>query len=321
MKVCNLSIILPILPKHQQLWKYTNNHVINRKRRLWVLQSFGYDLKMLFFNIEMTHSFTYRYLISESTHYFMGTKRKPLYLKNNIQKLNIQIQKKILLLNADYEWNKQCKTHQKLQKWCLDYIQRNKLLKVLLKKSHNNDLAILLDTDEIPYPHVLRKIIHCSFLNNKDSIDMIRLTSVHHLYGFHCMDPKKWDHGPRLISIKFLRSNNFTFDKFYNLRLRGKYSVAGIEDAGMHLSYFGTAQDIQHKLNVWGHANIYKDPESKSISTIQKCIRNCHDIIGRDYRASFCEKTPLKNLRKTTRVNFPREVLESSFFKNTMPYV
>ena len=101
MKVCNLSIILPILPKHQQLWKYTNNHVINRKRRLWVLQSFGYDLKMLFFNIEMTHSFTYRYLISESTHYYMGNKRKPLYLKNNIQKLKPGVQKKILLLNVD----------------------------------------------------------------------------------------------------------------------------------------------------------------------------------------------------------------------------
>ena len=315
MHVCNVSVTLPRLPKYQKFWFDANIKTVNRARRLWVLQSFGYDFDMLSFTLGIINPYAYRFVISESTHYYMGNKRKPLYLKMNIHKLRQEIQEKIVLLDADEDWEKNCKLFQQKRKWCLEYVQMNQLLNVLLDRSSQYDLALYADTDEIPYPHILQKIIHCSVLSPYDSIDMVRMISTHYLYGFHCVDPGKWNHGPRLISIKFLHSTNFTSEQFYSLRLRESFSVGGFENAGMHLSYFGSIYDIQHKLEVWGHANWYLNPDSKSFDTIQKCVRNCHDIVSKKFKASFCYKTPLRHLQKITSVQLPPGVMKQSIPK------
>ena len=88
----------------------------NSKLNLHHNLNIRYDFDMLSFTLGIINPYAYRFVISESTHYYMGNKRKPLYLKMNIHKLRREIQEKIVLLDADEDWEKNCKLFQTKEK-------------------------------------------------------------------------------------------------------------------------------------------------------------------------------------------------------------
>ena len=162
---------------------------------------------------------------------------------------------------------------QNLNSWERESFQRNYINKGLIE-SHNDDIIIISDIDEIPN---LKKI------NFSEIYEYVfAFSQIHSMYKLNLIRNDKWI-GSKLckkkifVSPQWLRSlkvkkkyNIFRLDKYFSKTYYDKFQI--IEDGGWHLGWLRKSEKIIEKINAYAHTehNILKN---NSKDYIEKCIK------------------------------------------------
>ena len=295
-KLFNITINLPIIKAHRDKWVTSKLRRISYARRVWNLQPFGFDLKMLRLHVEVLEKHIHRFVLVESTFCYRSSRRKPLVFAQNSGVFPKHQRRKIVALNADHV-RPRCGSSEFSR--CFQYEQRNLLLGFARRNIDSADLILCADTDEIARPTILKTIRQTSLFWDDSHPEMLMFAADSYRYGFQCKTVDSWMHGPRIISVRWLKRHNFSRDGFYNTRLRTHYSVASIPKAGWHLSSFGTPREVLRKLKTAGHANLYG---KHTVESVAKCMRHCADFVDKHYRHSGTTEDGLYPMRRGSRL-------------------
>lgn len=127
--------------------------------------------------------------------------------------------------------------------WGREEYQRNFAIKYIKENLQNNDILILADLDEIPKADIIKE-----FKNKKEihSLDM-----DFYYYNFNWLKPTIW-HLAFICRKSHL--NALSIQECRNESLKGTYPR--ISNAGWHLSYFMTINEIKNKVRSFSHEEL-----------------------------------------------------------------
>lgn len=138
-----------------------------------------------------------------------------------------------------------------------------------LSTFNNETIVIMCDIDEIPSDDVF------DYIKNNQVVEPITLSMDFYYYNFKWIKQNKWMFA-YISSLGFLRKNspNIIRQKFY-----GRVGI--IPNAGWHLSYFMTVDEIINKLRSFSHTE-YNKEQYLDRNNIQHAIDNGLDLFKRD---------------------------------------
>eukprot|EP00316_Scyphosphaera_apsteinii_P023445 CAMPEP_0119330506 /NCGR_PEP_ID=MMETSP1333-20130426/78386_1 /TAXON_ID=418940 /ORGANISM="Scyphosphaera apsteinii, Strain RCC1455" /LENGTH=565 /DNA_ID=CAMNT_0007339901 /DNA_START=303 /DNA_END=2000 /DNA_ORIENTATION=- len=289
----------PLIPSKEALWRNSSYHWggSSLKRKAYVLISFGFSLEMLLLHLHTLHAVVDGFMITESKDTYNRQSTKPLLLHDALANGNTipqYIATKIMYREVDLHeaaTTGHCSTRQVgwPRTFCVENWQRYQLLPMLFSVAHVRDVAILADVDEIARPSVVSMLTNCFPFGTRHYqqghqdlknpiIGKYIMTSTLYFFGFHCKLKDAWKNGPHAYAVAHLlavygtehllhsrpqEQGDSMSDRFSQSRLALGYSSPSIEDAGWHLSSFGSPSSIQQKYMSWGHANAFLSDEEQ----------------------------------------------------------
>lgn len=225
--------------------------------------TFNNELDMLEARIQYLYDSVDAFLIVESNYTHSG-KQKPLLLQQNMNRFS-QYSSKMMVRTFAVDEN-----FDFTDSWKLEVAQRDAIM-LFLDQYSNEDIIIVSDVDEIP---------------NKENIEEIK--SLAHLHGGVRLNETMFYYNltNRLVSFPiwgasyaakkgFLRGNSPN-----KVRMEHR-DLPGIQNAGWHLTYFMTAEDIKNKIQSFAHSE-FDTPYYTDTVRIQNCIDNKVDIYERN---------------------------------------
>ena len=179
---------------------------------------------------------------------------------------------------------------------CLEALQRFVLLEMLLgdARASPRDLAIIADVDEIVRPSVVSMLRRCYPWDEDGSglpgSIILRMTLFK--YGVHCDLGNTFMFGARAYSVGHLaRSYSHAanasaaslHEKSMGLTGTRDHQIGPvIDDAGWHLTSFGSASELARKLRTFLHSNIFVHRSTRATALdpgrLERCMRFCLDL-------------------------------------------
>lgn len=223
------------------------------------------ELDMLEFRLRVLDPVVDRFVIVEADRTFSGNK-KPFYYGDNAGRfawakdkiihhpvtVNPNIVRPGVPPPAAFDPAHQC--------WKIEHAQRNAMLSPL--KDFPGDTQILFgDVDEIPR----RDAVH--YLKNAVDTDSGPIVFLMHMFSYNLRFLRNllW-HGTIFTDMNTLRETGCQ-----SMRDMKDHMATGINNCGWHLSWFGGAERIVHKLESFSHQEYNKD-EYKDPLRIAHCI-------------------------------------------------
>ncbi len=195
------------------------------------------------------------FVVSESTRNHQGQKKVLNFKLSNFQKFK----KKIIYLVADPKEG--LKENHKFGHSEIEQHQRN-FISEGLKKSSDNDLILISDSDEIPNLTKLADIKKKYFaFSQKSFCYKLNLSNPNEDNWIGTRGCKKKD----LITPQKLRFMKFKDYKFWRF---DKFNLQIIKDGGWHFSYLLKPEKISEKIRSFSHSedNIKENTEIKNIN-------------------------------------------------------
>lgn len=224
------------------------------------------ELNMLEFRLKILDPLVSNFVIVEADRTFSGNK-KPFYLEENYERFR-PWHKKILYTRfhvpeeflPDPDVEPPSKYDPEHQCWRIEHAQRNAITQAC-RLFPSNTLVMLGDVDEIPRREAVEFLVANSLNKKTPTVLMMYIFS----YNLRFLRGILW-HGTIFTDVKTLREEGAQA-----LRSRKDSIPEGINESGWHLSWFGGADRIKHKIESFSHAEFNKD-EYKDSRRIAHCI-------------------------------------------------
>lgn len=219
---------------------------------------FNNEFEVLEIRLNELNTTVDKFVISESTLTHSGT-NKPAYLKDKLSGSSFldSFKHKIILLEpnlANYN-----------TAWARENAQRL-ALQGPLDLFSEEDIILLSDADEIPSTNF---IASRKFIKN-DAVPYLLSKQYFYYYSFKYRK-KEQCHGTIAFKKKDLKHN------FQNLR-DARFTLPFIENSGWHLSFFGSPEQVQNKIQSFAHTEF---SHCNNINQIRTNIENGIDIFNR----------------------------------------
>ncbi len=223
--------------------------------------------------LNILDEFVDHFVIVESTNDHQGNEKKLNFNINNFKKFK----KKIIYIIVEDTLEAIKKPH----KWgesLVEQHQRNSIMKGL-NKSHDNDLIILSDVDEIPD---LNKL---NIFNKKNRYAVFAQKKFD--YKLNLLNESEGDwHGSKICLKKNLKSpqwlRNLKFKKYPFWRIDKIRDLQIIQNGGWHFSYLLNPEDLLKKIKSFSHGE-FNIPEFTSSEKIVEKIRMKKNIFDLPY--------------------------------------
>lgn len=224
------------------------------------------ELDMLEFRLKILSPLVSYFIIVEADRTFSGNP-KPFYLDeywerfrpwhDKILHTKLHVSEELLpkpeeLPPATYEPSHPC--------WRIEHAQRDAITDAC-EAFPSNTLVMLGDVDEIPRREAVEFLVANSPNKKTPTVLMQYIFS----YNLRFLRSILW-HGTIFTDVKTLREEGAQ-----SLRSRKDSIPEGINQSGWHLSWFGGADRIKHKIESFSHAEFNKD-EYKDPQRIAHCI-------------------------------------------------
>ena len=213
------------------------------------------------------------FVIIESSFTHKGDKRELKFDHKKFEKFR----KKIIYIIVDDTLENIKKSH----KWgesLAEQHQRNSIMKGL-KDSHDNDLIILSDVDEIP------DLTKLNLFNNKNRYAVFSQKKFD--YKLNLLNETEGDwHGSKICLKKNLKSpqwlRNLKFKKYPFWRIDKIKDLQIIKNGGWHFSYLQDPESLLKKIKSFSHGEFNK-PEFTSKEKIAEKIKMQKNIFNLPY--------------------------------------
>ena len=199
--------------------------------------------------LNILDEFVDHFVISESTNDHQGNEKKLNFDINNFKKFK----KKIIYIVVDDTLEAIKKPH----KWgesLAEQHQRNSIMKGL-KNSHDNDLIILSDVDEIP------DLTKLNLFNNKNRYAVFAQKKFDYKLNLLNETEGAW-HGSKICLKKNLKSpqwlRNLKFKEYPFWRIDKVRNLQIIKNGGWHFAYLQTPENISKKIKSFAHGEFNK---------------------------------------------------------------
>jgi beta-1,4-mannosyl-glycoprotein beta-1,4-N-acetylglucosaminyltransferase len=212
------------------------------------------------------------FVIVESTSDHQGKPKKLNFNLNNFAKFK----DKIIYIVVD-DTDEMLKKSHSWGESLVEQHQRNSIMKGL-KKSHDEDLIILSDVDEIPDLNKLnifdKKNKYAVFSQRMFSYKLNLLNETENNWHGSKLCLKKNFKSPQwLRNLKFKKYPFWRIDKIKNLQI--------IENGGWHFSYLQTPTSISKKIKSFSHGE-FNNPKFQNQKIIEEKIKMEKDIFDRN---------------------------------------
>jgi len=263
------------------------------------------EIDLLKIRMELLNPYVDFFVVSEINRTFRGKEKEYKFQKRS--KEFEKYKEKIIYVNSDNipEWKG-------VGDWSIEGHQRNCIAKALIN-CNMDDVILLSDVDEIPYPNILsnmdsysvyskwgrnyrmnkRCILRtASVLNRKELMTFLKgrmnlksaldktpvlLRMRNHYYYMNCRS------NGYIAGTVICKYSNLLFPQ--TLRV-ARYNFPCIQDGGWHFSYLGGVENVKKKLNTIldDRPEIVKKMElySSQDEYIESCLKNGEDLFGRD---------------------------------------
>lgn len=224
------------------------------------------EIDVLEFRLNILGPLVSHFVIVEADRTFSGNP-KPFYLDENYERLRPWHDKILYIrfhvtddLLSDPSILPPTKYDQSHPCWKIEHAQRNAITGAC-SGFPSNTLVLLGDVDEIPRREAVEFLVANS--PNKKTPTVL----MQYIFSFNLRFLRNilW-HGTIFIDVKTLREEGAQA-----LRSRKDSIPEGINQSGWHLSWFGGADRIKHKIESFSHAEFNKD-EYKNPDRIAHCI-------------------------------------------------
>ena len=223
--------------------------------------------------LNILDEFVDHFVISESTNDHQGNAKNLNFNINNFKKFK----NKIIYVVVDDTLEAIKKPH----KWgesLAEQHQRNSIMKGL-KNSHDNDLVILSDVDEIP------DLTKLNLFNNRNRYAVFSQKKFDYKLNLLNETEGEW-HGSKICLKKNLKSpqwlRNLKFKKYPFWRLDKIKDLQIIKNGGWHFSYLQDPESLLKKINSFSHGEFNK-PEFTSKEKIIEKIKMRKNIFNLPY--------------------------------------
>ena len=231
--------------------------------------TFYNEFDLLKYRLSVLYDVVDRFVLVEATHTHAGHE-KPLYFKENRSMFSKFSDKiiHVIVRNFPYKYpNINC---EKGEQWVNERFQRDRIDDGLQRiKLEKNDMITITDLDEIPDPRLLSTI-----KTNKISFRIYSLEMDMYYYNLNCrVTGEIWRH-PKIM----------TYGTYCELgepcsELRF-HDCEALASGGWHLSYFGSAEQIQNKIMNFSHQE-FNSPQFTDIGKIGERVEKGVDIYDR----------------------------------------
>ena len=229
----------------------------------------------LVLDIRLNTLFNYvdKFIIAEATHDHAGKEKKLNFNLNNFSKFKNKIEYLViddLPLKVNSDKNNWHENHMR------DQFQRNSLSKGYIN-SHDDDLIMISDIDEIPDPKKINlfdfKKKYACFLqqNFQSKLNLLNITDGYWPGTKICQ--KKNLKSPQWL--RDIKTKKIPFWKFYKPK-----QPQLIKNGGWHFSFLKDPEDIKRKINSYSHQE-FNTPEFINPNKISEKIANKKDLFNR----------------------------------------
>lgn len=250
-----------------------------------IIDSFMFynEYKMLLLRLTELYDVVDQFIIVEATSTYVGNK-KELNFKNNLEMYKKFLDKVTYIVVNDMPNTGNPWDNENYQRACIDKgIQKLEL--------SDEDIIVVLDSDEIPNSELLRKIKNGNIKIDKDVL--YGLDMDFYYYNYTCKQDVQWTKGKLLTYNKYKAlSQNDNIRKFELLRKTNADKL--IQNGGWHLSFFGDKNFIINKIKNYSHQEHNND---KCINDIETNVNNNKCIFDR---------RQLKNIKIENNYNLPK---------------
>jgi beta-1,4-mannosyl-glycoprotein beta-1,4-N-acetylglucosaminyltransferase len=157
----------------------------------------------------------------------------------------------------------------KAPQWIMENIQRNYMSKGL--ELFDSDAIVLIsDVDEIPNKEAIRLALQ----HVNQETPALTLVQDMFYYNLKQKQVKPWA-GPVVTTNGFLRS------KLPQWFRDNRWALPGVPNGGWHLSYWGSAEQIQHKVQNFAHQE-FNNEQFNSLEHIKKQMSTGQDLYKRE---------------------------------------
>eukprot|EP01041_Mallomonas_annulata_P011223 gene11223-23463_t len=173
--------------------------------------------------------------------------------------------------------------------WDRERHQRNMVRDMILDRMQSKSFyAIFSDCDEIPNREVIANLSQ-SYSNTTRIHYRLELIMLYYSFKWRAMNEPYWRKSFILNDVALKKR-----EQLYELRFKYKntWKVPVIPNAGWHMSYFMSVEDIARKINSISHSEFWGD-NFTSTDWIKKCQREGIDLFNRSgsilipYNGSF----------------------------------
>lgn len=216
------------------------------------------ELELLEIRLNELENVVSKFVLVESRKTFTN-KPKPLYFEENKKKFNKFSDKIIHLIIDEFPEN--------YSAWDCEVYQRN-FIREGLKNCSDDDVIIIGDVDEIPYPAAIKK--------SKDlpGIKVLKQKQYNFYLNYINSNEPYWLRGTRVL---FYRDYDKTADQIRNTQ------GTVIENGGWHFTFLGGIKAVQNKIRSFSHQE-YNNDYYMNENRLQKLIQDGVDIFERGYK-------------------------------------
>lgn len=147
------------------------------------------------------------------------------------------------VLDADDDWGREA--------------QQRDAVRSLLPFTHPDDLVLLCDADEFVDPAALPRIVEAT------GSGPVKLKMAHYMAGVRWRHQSPWRHPAAC------RARDLPGHPTAELRLNFG-TIPRVPDAGWHLTYFGTDEDVDLKLSAFAHAETDTAQTRREVAEIRE---------------------------------------------------
>lgn len=141
---------------------------------------------------------------------------------------NLPVELVLVTLDADGDWGREA--------------QQRDAVRQVLPSMYPDDLMLLCDADELVDPQALPRILEAT------EHGPVKLRMAHYMCGTRWRHRDWWRHGAAC------RARDLPEHPTADLRMN--FALPKVPDAGWHLTYMGTDEDVDLKLSAFAHAEL-----------------------------------------------------------------